>query len=187
MRHFHWLLVCVIFARCGTNEPEDTRVDSSAAFREALDRIPLVQEPVYFEISPAIGFGIKQLTVDSIFDFNEHDQVIGLLKDTVSNYKILFLSVGDDIYPCVRIFNKEGQKVADHVLAFTDCAGADSCFMDSCWSIVEITEREIYRGIGYIEHECDTMAVKRFSKKFERRDVITFDEAGNMISTPTID
>lgn len=114
----------------------------------------------------------KPSFVDTLFMMSQ-DYIIGLLPDTLHSYKILYLSTGDDFYPSVKVFSKEGKTLSNNLICFPECAAGDPD-MDSCSSSVDIYGDSIFATIRYMtcalgnssDNLCDSFNEIRTSKTF---------------------
>ncbi len=119
---------------------------------------------------------------DSIFT-NYPVSIIGLLPDTLENYKILYLQPGDDLYPTLRTYNKEGKLIDDHNICYNLCAGWD-CNMDSCESSIKlISENKIERYLRVVKSDCDSLGNKIQStlKTQTFKQIIKVDKNGKIV------
>lgn len=171
---------------CGNSVTTETVADSSEVFYHRIQQLDFVQVPTQWDVEGIVDYEIERMAVHDSLDFKKHEHVVGLLKDTSRFFCVVYLAAGDALYPSIRIFRKSGEKIVDHNLAFTDCAGAD-CSMRDCDSYVNLDENGLTRGISYTEVECDSMSVKNFQKPYERRESIYFDSLGNMVTNNFIE
>lgn len=180
------LQVSLFAPGCASSVSQVDDTDSSMAFRGFIRSLPILKTARQWEVEEGMNLEIEHTTLDDSLGFEKHEYSIGLLNDTSQFYLVLYLTTGDAVYPAVRIFRKSGEKVADHIIAYTHCAGAD-CSMKNCDSYVRLDENGLSRGITYDEIECDTLSVKNFVKHFEQRETIDFDTSGNLVTKAAIE
>jgi hypothetical protein len=119
---------------------------------------------------------------DSLFT-NYTISIIGLLPDTVENYKILYLYPGDDYYPFLRTYSKDGRKIDDQNICYTDCAGWDR-IMDSCTSKIKLLDNEtIERYYKMTLTDCDSLdnKIPSTTRTIIHRQTISVDKKGEII------
>jgi len=166
---------------CGGNLPRENKIDYPVRFHLFIKQLPWIQIPLQLESEQNHSEYINRPGESDSSWFSDREYVVGLLRDTSEFYEVMYLTTGDDLYPSVKVFSKDGRLIADNILGYSDCAGAD-CSMINCTSYVRIDENGLSRGISYDEIECGTPAVKNFVKHFEQKESIEFDSSGNFVT-----
>lgn len=122
----------------------------------------------------------KPTPADTQF-IQEQDYIIGLLPDTLDNYKVLYLSTGDDFYLSLKVFDKAGKTLSDNLVCFPECAAGD-CEFDSCNSYVDIQANRIVRTIETVTTACDSLGNKiaNSTHKHQKTEYISINKAGQL-------
>jgi len=135
-----------------------------------LDKVEL---PFHYDlVTQDIENCIKPKLADTPYIETE-DYILGLLPDTIDNYKVLYLSTGDDFYPKIKIFNKNGKTLSDNLICFPECAAGDPG-IDSCSSSVDIYNDSIFAGLRYLPFTVDSDSNKIYNYYSEERRGKTF-------------
>lgn len=143
----------------------------SAAFKDYIKKFPVLQLPFYFK-----GWNGNNIDRSKLFalDFNTSDTLFftrkgiakelastiygyGLLSDTSKFYSLIYFRQGEDIYPIICTYTKEGALIAQKTLLVYGC-GSD-CGLRYCSYTAQIDKQfnlYIADTMKY-DYACDTL------------------------------
>jgi hypothetical protein len=171
------LIVLVVLASC-TNSHEQ----AGNSFGQFLSRLPVLHS-FYYDLNKQDAENCYAPTGKDTLFFNPPLPIIGLLPDTIDNYKIVYLYPGDDHYPYLKTFSKNGQLIDDQNICYGDCAGWD-CTTDSCESYVKLlSNHAIEAYIKVTSTDCDSIGKKipSTTKTEVRKQTISVNKKGKII------
>lgn len=163
---------------CGDKKNKKESDSPFTSFISSLDKVEL---PFHYDlVAQDIENCSKPALADTLF-IQAQDYIIGLLPDTLDNYKVLYLRTGDDFYPSLKVFAKNGRLLSDNLICFPECSGVD-CEVDSCYSYVNISSKDISRRIKTIFTSCDSVGNKiSGSTNYKvRQEYIQVNQSGNL-------
>ncbi len=154
-----WIIVIIgILAGCGSsgNNKELSKADLMKAF---VEKVGYVELPYTHDLNldeENYQYLIDSKSTDTLF-FNSYDkQIIGVLPNTSGFYAILYYSVGDDLYPSLKTFSKNGELIDSKEICYGLCAGC-ICECDSCSDITSISRDLRIAMSFYVKAtECDS-------------------------------
>ena len=154
---FLLIILGVSITSCGNfgkrNSP--TKADHFKAFIEKVGYINLPYSHDLNLDEENYNYQIDEKSTDSLFFDNYENLIIGVLPNTSDFYAILYFAIGDDLYPALKTFNKNGEKIDDQKICYGYCAGCD-CDCDSCADITTIdADFKITMNYAIKATECD--------------------------------
>ncbi len=177
------LSVAVLFAITSCEKPAK---HSAPAIKDLVNKLHPVPVGYTYDLTQSDGDGLYETTPgDSIF-INPYQSIIGYLPDTTKFYSILYLESGDDFYPCLKVFSKDGKLIYYATVSYADCA-AGSCGVDSCISTIQVTDQASVRQyVKMVYSECDSLgnAIAGTGKVDERSRVATVNLSGQVELEP---
>ncbi len=145
-----------------------SRKSNGSSFETFISNLDIVKLPFHYDlVTQDLENTRKTTPVDTQY-IQVQDYIIGLLPDTFDNYKVLYLSTGDDFYPSLKIFSKKGKLLSDNLIAFPECAAGDEG-IDSCSSSIEINSDSIFATLRYLPFTLDSLSNKVFDYSSEER------------------
>ncbi len=103
---------------------------------------------------------IDSKSIDTLFFDNYDNQIIGVIPDTSKFFAILYYGIGDDLYPSIRTFSKNGDKIDSKMICYGFCGGC-GCECDSCSDVTTIGNDLKIKLTHYIKAtECDSVGEK---------------------------
>ncbi len=177
------IFISTLFAIAILTSCNDSKrhAENSSPFIHFISNMDRVKLPFHYDlVAQDIEKAKKPTLADTQF-IQEQDYIIGLLPDTIDNYKVLYLSTGDDFYPSLKIFGKTGKTLSNNSICFPDCAAGD-CEFDSCNSYVDIQINRIVRTISTIKTDCDSLGNKiaNSTHKQIKSDFISINKSGQL-------
>lgn len=164
------LFIIAILTSCNDGK---RHADNSSPFAHFISNMDRVKLPLHYDlIAQDIENAKKPILADTQF-IQEQDYIIGLLPDTIDNYKVLYLSTGDDFYPSLKVFSKTGKTLSDNLICFPECAAGDP-EIDSCSSSVDIYSDSIFARLRYLPFTLDSSSNKIYDYFSEERRGKTF-------------
>jgi hypothetical protein len=160
MRILKPILILIICSSCANTKTQDQKVTEKKPIELFVAKLPTVPSSFSYDLLMQDGEGFyKSEKGDSLF-CPPFVSVIGLLPDTANYYNVLYLEPGDDLYPTLKVFTKEGEVTDSQTVCYTDCAGWD-CPMDSCASFVKMIDQGIIqRSLRMVITDCDSTGAK---------------------------
>ena len=144
------------------------RKDNASPFTTFIVNLDKVKLPFHYDL---VTQDIENLQKPRLADtpfIQAHEHIIGLLPDTLDNYKVLYLSTGDDFYPSVKVFSKSGRTLSDNSICFPECAAGDP-EIDSCSSTVDIYQDSIIARLRYLPFSLDSSSNRIYDYFSEER------------------
>jgi len=180
---FSILLMALVTLSCSRSRsdiPNDRA--NLPRIKDFLNKIQEVPVGYKYDLQHQDSEGFYQTSkIDSLF-FSEYISVIGFFPDTSRHYSILYLEPGDDLYPSIKVFSKDGELTDSKTVCYADCAAGD-CGMDSCSSFIQVASRSsIKRSILLVSAKCDSLGNKipGTSSKKEKSQVVVIDDVGHI-------
>jgi len=128
------LISCGNFGK--RNSP--TKADHFKAFVEKVGYVNLPYSHDLDIDEEEYKYQIDVKSTDSLFFDNYENLIIGVLPDTSGFYAILYYIIGDDLYPALKTFDKNGEEIDKQIICYGNCAGCDyEC--DFCSEVTTIT------------------------------------------------
>ena len=118
---------------------------------------------------------------DSIF-YSPTVPILGVLPDNGEIFSIIHFEPGDDLYPILRTFDKNGRMIDEENIAYGYCAGWD-CDFDECEEGFKIIDKTTILGIlTLVTTPCDSLGNKNSSltKKEVKQRTLTVDNSGKI-------
>lgn len=177
------ILIVITFTILLATSCYDKKVnkESASPFANFISGLDKVELPFHYDlVAQDIENFEKHALTDTLF-IQKQDYIVGLLPDTVDNYKVLYLSTGDDFYPSVKVFSKNGKPLSDNSICFPECAAGDPD-IDSCSSSVEIYGDSIFARLRYLPYTLDSSSKKVYDYFSEelRSKSFKFNSAGQL-------
>jgi hypothetical protein len=100
-------------------------------------------------------------------------------------YSLIHFEPGDDMWPIIRTFEKDGKSIASETIVFGNCAGWD-CDFDACEEKFKILNSSTIESVMIIvTTPCDSLENKdpRLTKKEIWKRTITVDGKGKLITS----
>ena len=162
MRYLMILISIGLFIDCGT--PKGNRdLTKADCIRNFVRKVGFVKLPYSHNLNldkEEYKYLIDYKSNDTLFFKSPNNQIIGVLPDTLNYFGILYYSVGDDLYPCLVTFNKNGEKIDDQKISNGLCAGC-GCECDSCSDITTITKDLKINSHFFLKStDCDSIGNK---------------------------
>ena len=118
---------------------------------------------------------------DSIF-YSPTVPILGVLPDNGEIFSIIHFEPGDDLYPILRTFDKNGRMIDEENIAYGYCAGWD-CDFDECEEGFKIIDKTTILDIlTLVTTPCDSLGNKNSSltKKEVKQRTLTVDNSGKI-------
>jgi hypothetical protein len=99
-------------------------------------------------------------------------------------YSLIHFEPGDDMWPIIRTFDKDGESIDAQTIVFGNCAGWD-CDFDECEEKFKIINSNTIESIlTIVTTPCDSLENKdpNLTKKEVWKKTITVDEKGKLIT-----
>jgi hypothetical protein len=99
-------------------------------------------------------------------------------------YALIHFEPGDDMWPIIRTFDKDGKSIDGVTIVFGNCAGWD-CDFDECEEKFKIINSNTIESIlTIVTTPCDSLENKdpKLTKKEIWKKTITVDEKGKLIT-----
>lgn len=141
MKHFLFILTCLVLFACNTGEKEDPDMSvQSGTFRVFLKKFKTIDLPFIFRygnVGDTLDFdampAIDPNSTDSIF-VKETDRnsikCYGMLKDTTKFFSLIYFYPADSYYPMLVTYDKQGNMIDKTSLIVNGCGG--DCGLEYC-------------------------------------------------------
>lgn len=179
MKIYLTLFMTLILTACGNKN-----LNTNDTFSELVAKLKILDSSFSYDLMKQDDENYYHTNTkeDSLFT-NFTVSIIGLLPDTAETYKIIYLYPGDDLYPTLRTFTKQGKLIDDQNICYNLCAGWD-CTMDSCESLLTMTKKNTFeRYLKAVTSDCDSVGEKISSTVRTQisRQNITVDKKGKIV------
>jgi len=162
MRYLMILISTGLLIGCGTSK-WNKDLNKADYIRNFISKVGFVKLPYSHNLNldkEEYKYLIDYKSNDTLFFKSPINQIIGVLPDTLNYFGILYYAVGDDLYPCLITFNKNGEKIDDQKISNGLCAGC-GCECDSCSDITTVTkDLKISSHLFLKSTDCDSIGNK---------------------------
>ncbi|MBS1503905.1 MAG: hypothetical protein JST32_17680 [Bacteroidetes bacterium] len=179
--YFLLLLIVVVLQACSRNASKQNQngndntikpVNVNPEFRQFLKKFKFLSLPLTIKTLEIVTDSSKKLNHrDNVFiksDYPDEIYAYGMLPDTASNYKIIWLEPAEDEIPVLTIFTKNGKKLNQEELGVGEC-GSD-CGFNCSESITIDKGLAIFSRDSIQSTNCDTSGnlIKNTTKRYLR-------------------
>jgi hypothetical protein len=177
------ILTSVTIWSCGA-KTTTSEVEMKNAFQVLVSNLKTLENGYTYDFlkQDTEGCYIPDKNSDSLF-YKPPFPILGQISDGTI-HSLIHFEPGDDMYPVVRTFNKEGKLVDSETIGFGNCAGWD-CDFDACEERFTIVDQNTIEDIIIlVTTPCDSLGNKdpKLTKKETWKKTITIDEKGKLIT-----
>jgi hypothetical protein len=169
---------------CGTKSTTEDKKESKNDFQVLVSNLKTLETGFTYDIvkQDTEGCYVPDKNSDSLF-YNPPFPILGQINNGTI-YSLIHFEPGDDLYPVIRTFDKDGKQIDSETIVFGNCAGWD-CEFDECDEKFKIINQNVIEDIiTLVTTPCDSLGNKdpKLTKKEIWKKTITVDEKGKLIT-----
>jgi hypothetical protein len=152
-------IITVCFCSC-SNQPDGSKLsEKKVAFKRFLSKFDILRLPMNIKPGrmPVDHYRKLDSTDNSFTGYKDKTETLyafGVLSDTASCFKVIWLEPADDYYPVLATFTKSGRKIKQENIGVGGC-GVDCGFQ--CSETIDINkDMSIYSADSVTYNDCDT-------------------------------
>ena len=168
---------------CGTKSTTSDKIETRNAFQDLVSNLKTLEAGYTYDL-------LKQdtedcyapINSDTLF-YNPPFPILGRINNGTF-YGVIHFEPGDDMWPILRTFDKEGKLIDNATIVFGNCAAGD-CEFDECDERFTIVNQNTIESImTIVTTPCDSVGNKdsTLTKKEVWKRTITVDEKGKLIT-----
>jgi len=178
------ILTLVAIWSCGKKTASSDKEARANAFQVLVSNLKPLKNGYTYDMmrQDAEGCYLPDHNADSLF-YNPPFPILGQITNG-EIYALIHFEPGDDLYPVIRTFDKEGKLIDSGTIVFGNCAGWD-CDFDECEEKFRIVNQNTIEDIiTLVTTPCDSLGHKdpKLTKKETWKRTITVDEKGNLVA-----
>jgi hypothetical protein len=168
-----------------TDDNIESKEAMDLSFKEFVDKLPFRQLPLRLSCGLPDGPGSDNLRISNFEKFKDiiptgFDNIYGVI-NTHDNFKvIIYGQVGDDIYPTLFTYSKNGKIIDSLFLILNACGNADETQIPHSFATIDkdlsITLVDTNRFIHYPDNEnnyiLDSIVVTRINYQIDKKGLI---------------
>jgi hypothetical protein len=184
MRTLILILTLVTILSCGTKSTPNDKGETRSDFQTLVSNLKTLETGYTYDLvrQDTEGCYVPDENSDSLF-YNPPFPILGQINNGTI-YSLIHFEPGDDMWPIIRTFNKEGKVIDKTTISFGNCAAGD-CGFDECDEKFKIINQNTIEDIiTLITTPCDSVGYKdpKLTKKEIWKRTITVDEKGKLIT-----
>jgi hypothetical protein len=169
---------------CGTKSKPNNKEGMRNGFQVLVSNLRTLENGYTYDIvkQDAEGCYVPDKNADSLF-YNPAFPILGQMTNGTI-HSLIHLETGDDLYPVIRTFDKEGTLIDSETIVFGNCAGWD-CDFDECDEKFKVINQNTIEDImTIVTTPCDSLENKdsKLTKKEIWKKTITVDKKGKLIT-----
>jgi hypothetical protein len=181
MRILIW--ISAITWSCSPKSASNDKQEKQNDFQVLVSNLKTLENGYIYDIvkQDAEGCYMPDKNGDSLF-YNPPLPILGQMNNGTI-YSLIHFETGDDLYPVIRTFDKEGHMIDSETIVFGNCAGWD-CDFDECEEKFRIINQTTIEDIiTLVITPCDSLGNKdpKLTKKQIWKKSIKVDERGKLI------
>lgn len=183
MRILILILTSVTIWSCGTKSANNDKKETGNDFQVLVSNLRTLETGYTYDVvkQDAEDCYTPDNNADSLF-YNPPFPILGQFNNGTI-YSIIHFQPGDDMWPIIQTFDKEGNLIESETIAFGHCAIGD-CEYDECdEKFTIINKNKIEDTMTIVWTPCDSLGNKdaNLTKKEIWKKTITVDEKGKLI------
>lgn len=187
MRPLSAFLASVIICACSTQAKKEdlstvTPLAESSGFEKLLANLHPLDTGYTYDLVKQDAEGCYGPKDGDTLYYNPPFPILGVLKDTADIFSIIHFEPGDDLYPVLRTFDKNGKQIDREIIIYGHCAGWD-CDFDECSEVFKISDRNTIEDVlTLVTTPCDSVGNKQpqLTKKTINRKIIRIGDQGGI-------